>query len=517
MLPQWLEAPAPVFAAMLPAAWIARVDPAVAVVCAHVDALSLRTAQAVESDPPLDPEIVRALFAMGLFSLTVPAEQHGMNASLRDFVVAMEHVGRLGPAYAMTAVPHLCISVKSVAKLCGPLARQKVLQGILDDERLVAFAISEDNGSDVAALTTRVTRRADGRLVLNGRKQWITNLSRAQHIVVVALCPSLHPAPGAAVMVLVRADQPGVNVSKPWDKLCANGSDTADLFFDGVEIAEEQILGAPGHGMKLFHELVQPGRLGAAAAAAGMAHAALRSALNDTHGPLQAAEAEELSIILDVLGAALRSCAALGDAGHPDFAALTALVKHGCSTLAQSVVNRIDHGYAVHGRSSPPAVQRVREAIGLFRLLKGPGEVIAQQALLAWSARIRVGFVAPRSWPREVRLALRLVTRAYAQLGQQGGPAAHPAAALSLADLSSRAWLVISAAQLGEDGARRLAPARAKRCQRWAWRHFCELAREHHSLSAPQSAVLNELYVKLRDAARTDSFSSMGSRELAWI
>jgi hypothetical protein len=248
-----------------------------------------------------------------------------------------------------------------------------------------------------------------------------------------------------------------------------------------------------------------------------MAHAALRSALADTDGPLPAAEAEELSIILDVLGAALRSCAALGDADHPDFAALTALVKHGCSNLAQTVVNRIDHSYAVHGRSAPPAVQRVREAIGLFRLLKGPGEVISQQALLAWSARIRAEFVAPSSWPRTVRLAVRLVTRAYARLGQQGGPGAHPAAALALADLSGRAWLVISAAQLGEDGARRLAPARARRCRRWAWRHLCELARQHHSLSVPQAAVLNELYVKLRDAVRTDSLASMRSLELAWI
>jgi len=109
-----------------------------------------------------------------------------------------------------------------------------------------------------------------------------------------------------------------------------------------------------------------------------------------------------------------------------------------------------------------------------------------------------------------------VLTKAYAQLGLQGGPAAHPAAALALADLSSRVWLVISAAQLGQDGARRLAPARSRRCRRWAWRHFCELAREHHSLSAPQAAALNELYGKLRDAARTYSFS-MRSPELSWI
>jgi hypothetical protein len=516
MLPQWLDAPAPALESMLPAAWREPVDPAVAVLCAHVDALSLRTALVGESDPPLDPGIVRALFAKGLFSLTVPAEQQGLDASLRDFVVAMEHVGRLGPAYAMTAVPHLCISVKSVASLCSPAVRQSVLHGILDGERLVAFAISEDCGSDVAAMKTRLIRAADGRLVLTGRKQWITNLARASHIVVVALCPALHPAPGAAVLVLVEADQPGVSVSKPWDKSCANGSDTADLFLDSVEIAEEQVLGAPGQGMALFHELVQPGRLGAAAATVGMVQAALRSAVSDPEGPLTEADAEELAITLDLLGAALRSCAVLGDARHPDFPALTALVKHGCSSLAQSVVNRIDHAYAVCGLPSPPVVQRVRQAIGLFRLLKGPGEVISQQALMAWSARIRREFAPPALWPRDIRLALRVVTRAYAQLGQQGGPAVHPAAALSLADLCTRAWLLISAAHLAHDGARRLTPARVKRCRRWAWRHFCALARQGHSLSASPATVLNELYVVLRDAARADSLSQSQGPEVAW-
>lgn len=505
MLPGWLEVPAPAFGSVLPAAWSTPLHPEVAQLCERLDALSARTAAITDADPPLDAGIVGALFSMGLFSLTVPAGQQGLDASLRDFVVAMEHVGRLGPAYAMTAVPHLCIAVKSVATLCPPGVRQAVLQGIRSGQRLLAFAISEDRGSDVAAMTTRLARTADGRLVLTGRKQWITNLARASHVVVVALCPDLHPAPGAAVLVLVALDQPGVSVSRRWDKSCANGSDTADLFLDTVAIDPAQLLGEPGRGMALFHALVQPGRLGAAAAAVGMARAAWREAVDDPQAPLHAGQADELGVALDVSGAAIRACAALGDAGHPDFPALTALAKHGCSSLAQTVVNRIDHAYAVQGRGSPPQLRRVREAIGLFRLLKGPGEVIGLQTVMAWSARLREEH-APPHWPRGIRLGVRLLTGAYARLGQQGGPAADPLAALWLVDLCARAWLLTSAWLLAGDGAQRAAPARLRQCRRWAWRYFREQARHGCDLAPSPAARVDALYLALRDAVRSGTW-----------
>lgn len=517
MLPQWLEAPPTMLESVLPAARMKPLAADVAKLCAHIDTFAQRTAGAEGLDPPMDAEVLHSLFSKGLFSLTVPAEDGGMNASMRDFVVAMEHVGQLGPAYAMTVVPHLCISVKSVASLCPPDMRHAVLQGIRQHEKLIAFAITEDHGSDVAAMKTHLTRAADGRMLLNGRKQWITNLARASHVVVVALCPDLHPAPGAAVLVLVPTDQAGVGASAPWDKACANGSDTADLFLDSVEIAEHQLLGAPGCGMALFHQMVQPGRLGATAAALGMARAALRAAENDPRQAISSAEAEEMHTRLDVLGSAVRLCATLGDVGHAEFACMTALVKHRCSSLAHTVVGRIDHAYARCGHVSPAMVERAHQSIGLFRLLKGPGEVISHQTIMAWSARIRQEFSAPATWPRSIQLSARVVTRAFVELRLRGGPAVHPVAAMSLADLCARAWLLMSAQYLAHDGARLTTPAERRRCRLWAWRHFCELAREHgHSLASPSAAVIHDLYPALRDAARMGALSRARLREPVW-
>ena len=175
-------------------------------------------------DPALHEDRLRNLFAQGLFSLTVPRDCGGFDASLRDFAMCMEALGAMGPAWAMTAVPHLCISVKAVARYAEPRQRTTILNNIRDQHRLLAFAITEEQGSDVAAMRTRLQKSPNGGYRLSGRKQWITNLRRASHVVVACLCPDLHNAPGASVLVLVDLQQTGVNIAQPWRKVCVNGS-----------------------------------------------------------------------------------------------------------------------------------------------------------------------------------------------------------------------------------------------------------------------------------------------------
>ncbi|WP_284209382.1 acyl-CoA dehydrogenase family protein, partial [Chitiniphilus shinanonensis] len=251
------------------------VDPEVAALGEHLTRLAGPLRADADPDPALDQAVLAECFERGLFSLTVPRDAGGLGASLHDFVVTMERLAQLGPAYVITAVPHLCVSVKAVAELCPAPQARELLADIRRRHRLLAFAITEETGSDVATVRTRLARDTDGTLRLNGRKQWITNLERASHVVVVAACPDAHPAPGATRFVCVALDQPGVEVAAAWDKHCANGSDTADLFLDHVAIAPWQLLGEAGKGMAHFNRLVLPGRLGAAAGCVGLARDAL--------------------------------------------------------------------------------------------------------------------------------------------------------------------------------------------------------------------------------------------------
>lgn len=475
MLRSLLESPEQAIETALPGNWQSVVDGEIAALCTRLDALALQTSAEADLDPGLDQEVLGQMFDAGLFSLTVPRDANGLAASIRDFVVTMESVGRMGPAYAMTAVPHLCISVKAVASLCEPARAQAILSDIARRQCLLAFAITEDNGSDVAAVKTRVTRAPDGGLRLNGRKQWITNLARASHVVVVALCPDLHRAPGATVLLLVSLRQAGVEVARPWHKSCANGSDTADLYFDDVLIEEHQLLGQPGQGLSLFNDMVLIGRLGAAAAAVGMLRQALDISCVGSDGPLAPEPRAAIGAALQTMSATLALSAALGDAEHPEFPMVTALAKHFCSREAQRLVCEIERAHLFAGLIPPPHVRRATQAMGLFRLLKGPGEIISLHALAVWAPRIKA-MPLNGNWPRTIKIGLGRVVAGFVRLCDAGGLSANPVDTMALLDATAAWWALFAVVMARRTGGR-VPDLDWRRTINWAWRSFATAAR----------------------------------------
>lgn len=372
---------------------------------------SLVPATVAEEDGDLHPELFGALAEAGLFRLMVPADCGGLGASTVDFVHLMEELGRLGPAWAITAVPHLCISVAAVDRLAAGPLRSEVLGGVADQHHLLAFAVTEDSGSDLAALGTTLSRTPDGSLVLSGRKQWVTNLRRASHVTVMARCPGLHPMPGATQLVLVPLAADGVHPSAPWEKLAARGSDTGDLYLQDVAVAPEWLMGQPGEGFHHFHELVLPGRLGAGAAALGLAGLALDLARQEDC--LDDSSLDALASLLQGARASLAWAAEGVDGQDPDRADEVALAKELAGRVAQEVADALDEACAAQGRRSPPALRRACEALGLFRLLKGPGDLLALQAVLRHVRKLGEES-ALAGWPPALAEALR-------RLRQQAG------------------------------------------------------------------------------------------------
>ena len=318
------------------------------------------------------------------------------------------------------AVPHLCITVKAIEHLATPAWRQQVFEGVVQRHELLVFAISEDRGSDLAAMQTRLSADTDGRLRLHGAKQWITNLGEARHAVVAARNGSGMP-PGHS-LILLDLQSPGVERDvHAWPKRCANGSPTGALYLDEVVIGDEQLLGRAGDGLRLFQALVQAGRLGAAAALIGMAEAsAAACGTPDPADRLQAA-AHALDHAADCLDAA-----ADPTDPDPDLAGLCALVKHHCSLQAQALLEELAIGCRHRQQGLPPLLLQCQHAAGLFRLLKGPGEVIGLQSLACWLGR-ELPPLSPARWQgRRWAWAAESVRQSLARLASEGGPLSSP-------------------------------------------------------------------------------------------
>jgi butyryl-CoA dehydrogenase len=219
-------------------------------------------------------EILAQLGEMGLMGMMVPEQYGGAGMDTVSYAIAMEEVSA---ACASTGV---IMSVNN-SLVCGPLQswasepqKKRWLEPLARGEKLGCFALSEPGaGSDPAGL--RVTaKKVDGGYRLSGTKNWITNGREADTAIVFA---TLDPALGSKGICafIVDCKSPGFSVAKLEDKLGINASSTAQLFFDGVFVPTDCLLGQEGQGLKIALHTLDGGRIGIAAQALGIARCAL--------------------------------------------------------------------------------------------------------------------------------------------------------------------------------------------------------------------------------------------------
>ncbi|UWN50058.1 Cyclohex-1-ene-1-carbonyl-CoA dehydrogenase [Alcanivorax sp. ALC70] len=127
-------------------------------------------------------------------------------------------------------------------------------------------------GSDLQGMKTRAEKDGDG-YVINGQKTFITN---GQHCDVIVLATKTDPNAGAKGVTLftVDASLPGFSRGRNLEKMGHHAADTSELFFEGVKVGADQILGGEGKGFfNLMNELPRERlilALGAVAACEGM-------------------------------------------------------------------------------------------------------------------------------------------------------------------------------------------------------------------------------------------------------
>jgi acyl-CoA dehydrogenase len=119
-------------------------------------------------------------------------------------------------------------------------------------------------------MKTTARRDGDG-WVVNGTKNWITNLGVADFYVVFALTD---PESRRSSAFVVEADRPGVSVGKLEHKLGIRGSPTGQPVFEDVRIPRENLIGAEGKGLSIALATLDHSRLGVAAQAVGIAQGA---------------------------------------------------------------------------------------------------------------------------------------------------------------------------------------------------------------------------------------------------
>ncbi len=233
-------------------------------------------AAAAEAEARFPRESFDELARLGLTGLPFPEDVGGGAGSVRLSLLVLEELARASLVVGMgLSVHHLAtwaISTFSTAE-----QRTRFVPELVAGRKLGAYALSEPAaGSDAAALATRARRDGDG-YRLTGTKAWVTHGGVADRYVVMARTGADGPR-GISAFVL-DADQPGLEVAPPEQKMGLAASPTAQLHLDDAPVPADRLLGGvEGRGFAIAMAALDGGRLGIAACAVGLAQAALDEA-----------------------------------------------------------------------------------------------------------------------------------------------------------------------------------------------------------------------------------------------
>ncbi len=212
-------------------------------------------------------------YEMGLMGLRVPEEDGGLECPMVPYAHIIRELAYASPSVSVTVSVHSMVA-EAIRQFAREASRRRMLNQLATPGNLSAFAISEANaGSDPAAARVRA-EKVDGGWKLHGEKMWVTNGITGRWFAVLARSGDGGASKDLS-MLLMDAQQDGVERRPIEGKMGIRASETAEMSLDGAFVPEDHLLGDPGDGLKIALSALDGGRLGIAAQAIGIGQACL--------------------------------------------------------------------------------------------------------------------------------------------------------------------------------------------------------------------------------------------------
>jgi (2S)-methylsuccinyl-CoA dehydrogenase len=222
--------------------------------------------------------VVAEMAALGTFGVCIDPEYGGLGLGKLAMCVVTEELSRAWIA-AGSLGTRSEIAGELISLAGTPEQKAQWLPGIACGEVLTTAVFTEpDTGSDLGALRTRATRRADGSWRIAGNKTWITHAARSDLMTLMARTGDK----GYAGLSMFLAPKPRGSDAEPFPAQGMSGGEIPvlgyrgmkeyEIAFEGFAVPADGLLGGvEGQGFKQLMQTFEGARVQTAARAVGVA------------------------------------------------------------------------------------------------------------------------------------------------------------------------------------------------------------------------------------------------------
>jgi alkylation response protein AidB-like acyl-CoA dehydrogenase len=230
-------------------------------------------AEEIDATDQFPADIFKRMGELGLLGIPFAEAYGGSGGDYLSLLIALEEIARVSGTVAIILDAQTSLCCEPIYLFGTEAQKQKYLPALVCGEKIGAFGLTEpDAGSDAGATRTRAVRDGD-EWVINGQKQFITNGSLADVLVITAKTDPEKGTRGISAFIIEKGT-PGFQPGRDEKKMGLKGSVTSQLFFENCRIPLANLLGKENEGFKQFLTTLDAGRLAISAMAVGLAQGA---------------------------------------------------------------------------------------------------------------------------------------------------------------------------------------------------------------------------------------------------
>ncbi|MCQ0970211.1 acyl-CoA/acyl-ACP dehydrogenase [Paracoccus sp. TK19116] len=206
----------------------------------------------IDAERGYPDEFVDALTKAGWMAALIPEEYGGSGLGLTEASVIMEEINRAGGNSG--ACHGQMYNMNTLVRHGSDEQRRRILPKLASGElRLQSMGVTEPTtGTDTTQLKTTAVKKGD-RWVINGQKVWISRVQHSDLMILLARTTPLaevkKKSEGMSIFLVDIKEAIGNGMEvKPIANMVNH--ETNELFFDNLEIPEENLIGEEGKGFK---------------------------------------------------------------------------------------------------------------------------------------------------------------------------------------------------------------------------------------------------------------------------